>query len=80
MLQHTLFVNSVPLAPGPQSRDILETQEFFNNFMETVAALKPADKASNYTDSDLRRLRSACSLIEAKLMTSLLIFHNNLLL
>ena len=64
MLRHTLFVNSMPLAPGTQARESLDLQECFNKALETVAALKTADKMSYYTYSDLRCLRAACYLKE----------------
>ena len=79
MLCHTLFVNSILLAPGPQSSKILDPQESLNKALETVSALNPADKARKYTDTELCCLRAAGSLTETELMTSLPIFHNKLL-
>ena len=79
MMCHTLFVNFMPLAPGPQSSKILEPQECVNKALKTVAALMPVDKASKYTDAELRCLRAACFLTEAELMTSQPIFHKKLL-
>ena len=76
MLRHSLFVNYMPLPPGPQAINIMEC---FNKDIETVAALKPADKAKKYTYAELRCLRAQCSLIEAELMTSLPHFHKKLL-
>ena len=79
MLRHTVFVNSISLALGPLANESLKLQEHFEKALETVAALKPEDKTRKYTDEELRCLRAACSLIEAKLMTSLTIYHNKIL-
>ena len=74
-----MFVNFMPLEPGPQSSKSLEPQECFNKALKTVDALKPVDKARKYTDAELRCLRDACFLTEAELMTSLPIIHKELL-
>ena len=79
MLHHTLFLNSMSLAPVPQSSDSLEPQECLNKALETVDALKPEYKAKKYNHAYLCHLRATCSLTEAKMMTSLPNFHKNLL-
>jgi hypothetical protein len=79
MLRHTRFVNSVPMMMGPGGGTSLDPQECFNKALETVAALKPTAEVKRYSDSELRRLRAACSLSEPEMLTSLPPFHQQLL-
>ena len=79
MLRHTLFVNSMPLAPYPQVSDNLEAQECFNKSLGTVAVLEPSDKAKKYIDAGMRFLRAVCSLTGTQMVTSLPTFHNKLI-
>lgn len=79
MLRHTRFVSSVPLVTGPVAGNNLNPQECFNKALETVAALKPTVETKKYSDSELRRLRAACSLTEAEMLTDLPPFHHLLL-
>ena len=69
----------MPLDPGPQSITNLDPQEYFNKSLETVDSINTTDKANNYTDAELCRLRDACSLEEAEMITSLSMFHKKLL-
>ena len=79
MLRHTRFVNSMPLMPGPHAENNLDPQECFNKALGTMAALNTSSKAKKYSESELRRLREACLLTEAEMLTSTLPFHQKLL-
>jgi hypothetical protein len=79
MLRHTRFVNSVPMMTETTMGNNLDPQECFNKALETVAALKPVAETKKYSDSELRRLRAACSLGEAEMLTNLPPFHHQLL-
>jgi hypothetical protein len=79
MIRHTRFVNSMPMMAGPMAGTTLDPQECFNKALETVAALKPTAETKKYSDSELRRLRAACSLSEAEMLTNMPPFHQHLL-
>ena len=69
----------MPLAHGPQDRKSLEPQKCFNKAPETLAGLEPADKARKYNDTEIRCVRTACSLPEVELRKILTISHKKLL-
>jgi hypothetical protein len=79
MLYHTRFVNSVPMMMDTTAGNNLDPQECFNKALEKVAALKPAAETQKYSNSELRRLRAACSLGEVEMLTSLPPLHYQLL-
>jgi hypothetical protein len=57
----------------------LDPQECFNNALETVGALETTVEKKKYSDSKLRPLRAACSLMEVEMLNNLPPFHHLLL-
>jgi hypothetical protein len=61
---------------GPVAGNNLDPQECYNKALETVAALKPTVKKKKYSKSKLWRLKVACLLTEAEMLTDLPPFHH----